>query len=149
MAVRPSEPPAALKPLGTPRIPHLDAVVTAEDVSTKGTGNYKADYVNWCRTAHLLRQHAPDWQFHLRMAPNGGHVWEAPNGTGYVVVATNRRMPNLPLWIEAGIKQGKPGSHTDPGDPFFYPAVRLELNAHTRRIHEAVARGIAAEGLGK
>jgi len=76
-------------------------------------------------------------------------VDEMHNGTGYVVVATNRRMPNLPLWIEAGIKQGKPGSHTDPGDPFFYPAVRLELNAHTRRIHEAVARGIAAEGLGK
>ena len=67
------------------RIPHLDSVVTAEDVSTKGSGNYKADYVNWCRTAHLLRQNAPDWQFHLRMAPNGGHVWEAPNGTGYVV----------------------------------------------------------------
>jgi hypothetical protein len=72
------EPPA-------PRIPHLDAVITAEDVSTKGTGNYKADYVNWCRTSHLLREHAPDWQFHLRMAPTGGHVWEAPNGTGYVV----------------------------------------------------------------
>jgi hypothetical protein len=78
MPTKPPEAPAH-------RIPHLDAVVTAEDVSTKGTGNYKADYVNWCRTAHLLRQHAPDWQFHLRMAPNGGHVWEAPNGTGYVV----------------------------------------------------------------
>ncbi len=68
-----------------PRIPHLDAVITAEDVSTKGAGSFKADYVNWCRVAHLLREHAPDWQFHLRMAPNGGHVWEAPNGTGYVV----------------------------------------------------------------
>jgi hypothetical protein len=78
MPTKPPEAPAH-------RIPHLDAVVTAEDVSTKGTGNFKADYVNWCRTAHLLRQHAPDWQFHLRMAPNGGHVWEAPNGTGYVV----------------------------------------------------------------
>lgn len=78
MATKPPESPA-------PRIPHLDAVVTADDVSTKGTGNYKADYVNWCRTAHLLRQHAPDWEFHLRKAPNGGHIWEAPNGTGYVV----------------------------------------------------------------
>jgi hypothetical protein len=78
MAVTKPEPPA-------PRIPHLDAVITAEDVSSKGSGSYKADYVNWCRTSHLLRQHAPDWQFHLRMAPTGGHVWEAPNGTGYVV----------------------------------------------------------------
>jgi hypothetical protein len=76
-------------------------------------------------------------------------VDEMRNGTGYVVVSVNRRMPNLPLWIEAGTKRGKPGSHTDPGDPFFYPAIRLELNAHTRRIDEAVARGIAAEGLGQ
>ena len=66
-------------------IPCLDDVITAEDVSTKGTGNYKADYVNWCRTAHLLRQHAPGWQFHLRQSLTGSHVWEAPNGTGYVV----------------------------------------------------------------
>jgi Protein of unknown function (DUF1071) len=78
MPTKPPEAPAT-------RIPHLDAVITAEDVSKKGTGSFSAEYVNWCRTAHLLRQHAPDWQFHLRMAPNGGHVWEAPNGTGYVV----------------------------------------------------------------
>lgn len=74
--------PAVKPPESTAhRIPHLDAVITAEDTKKKG----QFDYVNWCRAMHLLRQHAPDWQFHLRMAPSGGHVWEAPNGTGYVV----------------------------------------------------------------
>jgi len=60
-------------------------VITAADVDKKGTGSYAADYVNWCRTAQLLREHAPGWQFHLRPTAVGQHVWEAPNGTGYVV----------------------------------------------------------------
>mgnify|MGYP003111002202 FL=1 len=34
---------------------------------------------------HLLHTHAPGWQFALATAPGGGHVWKAPNGSGYVV----------------------------------------------------------------
>lgn len=65
--------------------PNLGAVITSADIDTKGTGAYAADYVNWCRTAQLLREHAPGWQFHLRPTANGQHVWSAPNGTGYLV----------------------------------------------------------------
>ena len=65
--------------------PNLGNVITADDVSQKGTGSYKADYVNWCRTMHLLHVYAPGWQFALANAPGGGHVWKAPNETGYVV----------------------------------------------------------------
>jgi hypothetical protein len=65
--------------------PNLGNVITADDITQKGTGSYAADYVNWCRTAQLLREHAPGWQFHLRSTPEGQHVWRAPNGTGYVV----------------------------------------------------------------
>ena len=65
--------------------PNLGNVITAADITQKGTGSYAADYVNWCRTAQLLREHAPGWQFHLRSTPEGQHVWRAPNGTGYVV----------------------------------------------------------------
>ena len=65
--------------------PNLGKVITTDDVSQKGTGSYKADYVNWCRTMHLLHEHAPGWQFALATAPTGGHVWKAPNNTGYVV----------------------------------------------------------------
>ena len=65
--------------------PNLGNVITTDDVSQKGTGSYKADYVNWCRVAHLLQEHAPGWQFHLAHYVDSGHVWKAPNGTGYVV----------------------------------------------------------------
>ena len=65
--------------------PNLGEVISPDDVSTKGTGSYKADYINWARTMHLLHLHAPGFQFALATAPGGGHVWKAPNGTGYVV----------------------------------------------------------------
>ena len=65
--------------------PNLGAVINQADIDKKGTGSYAADYVNWCRTAQLLRENAPGWQFHLRPTAEGQHVWKAPNGTGYVV----------------------------------------------------------------
>jgi hypothetical protein len=68
-----------------PGPPNLGYVITTADVSTKGTGNYTADYVSWARVAHLLHCHAPGWEFHLKPAPDGGHCWRAPNGTAYVV----------------------------------------------------------------
>ena len=74
--------PQSLSPL---LIPNLSDVITTDDVSQKGNGNYKADYVNWCRVAHLLHVHAPGWQFNVQPSPSGSHVWEAPNGTAYVV----------------------------------------------------------------
>lgn len=76
-------PPPSRVELGS--IPNLGSVVTAADVSTKGTGSYAAEYVNWCRVTQVLRDHAPGWQFHLRPTAEGQHVWEAPNGTGYII----------------------------------------------------------------
>lgn len=77
----PSEQPSP-SPLS---IPNLGGVITTDDVSQKGSGSYKADYVNWCRVAHLLHANAPGWQFNVQPSPSGSHVWEAPNGTAYVV----------------------------------------------------------------
>lgn len=92
-------------------------------------------------------------------------VNEMHNKSGYVVQATNRRfrdmknpaiaadvaagrLPtmqlsalNIPLWLEGGTR------HMDP-KPFFYDAAKLEVNAHERRIDEAVGRAIVATGLG-
>ncbi len=67
---------------------------------------------------------------------------------GWAVLATNPRMPNLPLWIEKGTKQGKPGSHTAPARPFFYTSVDLEAGAHDRRMREALQDAIDEQGLG-
>jgi hypothetical protein len=65
--------------------PQLGGVITPDDISTKGSGSYAADYVNWAKIAHLLHVHAPGWQFTLSTAPDGGHIWRAPDGSGYVV----------------------------------------------------------------
>lgn len=69
----------------TAPFPQLGGVISSDDISTKGTGSYAADYVNWAKIAHLLHVHAPGWQFALRPAPDSSHVWKAPDGTGYVV----------------------------------------------------------------
>ncbi len=80
----PENNPAPSSP--SPPFPNLGNVITTDDVSQKGTGSYKADYVNWCRVAHLLHEHSPGWQFHLHLDVTlGGHVWKAPNDTAYVV----------------------------------------------------------------
>jgi hypothetical protein len=67
------------------KLPDLSGAITPQDVSTKGTGSYAADYVNWAKVAHIMNTQAPGWMFHLREAPGGGHVWQAPNKTGYLV----------------------------------------------------------------
>lgn len=66
-------------------MPNLAGVITSDDVSKKGTGSYSADYINWARVAHILHDHAPGWQFAIRLAPDGGYIWRAPNGTGFMV----------------------------------------------------------------
>jgi hypothetical protein len=79
--------------------PNLGGVITSDDISTKGTGSYAADYVNWAKIAHLLHVHAPGWQFALRPTADGGHVWRAPDGTGYVVgyfTDGNLQTPDFP-----------------------------------------------------
>jgi hypothetical protein len=67
------------------KIPNLAGVITKADVDTKGTGSYAASYVNWAKVAHLLHEHAPGWDFHLRPALDGNLLHKAPDGTAFVV----------------------------------------------------------------
>lgn len=83
----------------TDSFPQLGGVITPDDISTKGSGSYAADYVNWARIAHLLHVHAPGWQFALRPSANGDHIWTAPDGSGYVVgyfVNGDQQTPDFP-----------------------------------------------------
>jgi hypothetical protein len=93
--------PAPSSPLQP--FPNLGNVITTDDVSQKGTGSYKADYVNWCRTMHLLHEHAPGWQFCLAHYADASHAWKAPNGTAYVVGyftgPNGERTPDFPQAI--------------------------------------------------
>ena len=70
------------------QFPNLDGVITSKDVDAKGSEKFKAEYINWCKAAQLLRTHAKGWQFVLRTTFDvNGHetdVFRAPNGTGYL-----------------------------------------------------------------
>jgi hypothetical protein len=66
-------------------IPNLAGVISKDDVFRKGSGSYAADYVSWARIANHLHTSAPGWEFHLKPAPDGGHVWQAPDGSAYLV----------------------------------------------------------------
>ena len=64
-------------------IPDLSGVIDAKDVHTKG-GGFAAKYMAWAKVSQIMNEKASGWDFHLRPSPEGGHVWKAPNGTGYL-----------------------------------------------------------------
>ena len=67
--------------------PNLAGVITKDDVFRKGTGSYAADYVSWARIANYLHTHAAGWMMQTRKAPDHqGHVWQSPDGSGYLTV---------------------------------------------------------------
>lgn len=61
-------------------IPNLAGVATADLVEKIGGGNFSASYINWSRTLHLLRTHAPGWLPELVAATDGGILHAAPQG---------------------------------------------------------------------
>lgn len=69
----------------TTTIPNLAGVIKTSDLYKK----MKFDYVPWAKTAQLLREHAPGWQFFLRPSnPNGdifSYVHIAPDNTGFLM----------------------------------------------------------------
>jgi hypothetical protein len=66
-------------------IPNLAGVITKADIDTKGSGTYAASYVNWAKVAHLLHEQAPGWEFHLQPTDAGSLIWQAPDGTAFVI----------------------------------------------------------------
>ena len=69
----------------TTTLPNLAGVIKTSDLYKK----MKFDYVPWAKTAQLLREHAPGWQFFLKPSnPNGdifSYVHSAPDNTGFLM----------------------------------------------------------------
>lgn len=61
-------------------IPNLAGIATADLVEKIGGGNFSASYINWSRTLHLLRTHAPGWLPELVQTRDGAILHEAPQG---------------------------------------------------------------------
>lgn len=82
-------------------IPNLAGVATSDLVENIGGGNFKASYINWSRTLHLLRTHAPGWLPELVPADRG-LIHEAPVG-GYLMIrfrhADGTTTPEVPQAI--------------------------------------------------
>ena len=66
-------------------LPNLAGVATDDLVERIGTGKFSASYINWSRTMHLLRTHAPGWQPELLPSPDGYILHQAPVG-GYLMI---------------------------------------------------------------
>jgi hypothetical protein len=72
----------------TVEIPNLWGAITPDDISQKGTGNFKADYMNWALTYHHMHENAPGWTFRLlpwKDQDQPQFIHKAPDGTGYVL----------------------------------------------------------------
>ena len=90
-------------------IPDLSGLISKEDLHKKGSF---ATYMNWARTTQYLREHAPGWEFHLepRVVPTfdlgekqtlrspSEPVWEAPDGSGYLMCFFQNGEKKTPLF---------------------------------------------------
>ena len=61
-------------------LPNLAGIATDDLVEKIGGGNFSASYINWSRTMHLLRVHAPGWLPVLVPNVEGGILHRAPVG---------------------------------------------------------------------
>lgn len=66
-------------------IPNLNGFADPENVSSK-PGGFSAQYINWSRTLHDIRENAPDWMPEMVEDVNGQQVHKAPDGTGYLMI---------------------------------------------------------------
>tara|TARA_B100000424_G_scaffold20774_1_gene14784 strand:- start:95 stop:811 length:717 start_codon:yes stop_codon:yes gene_type:complete len=69
----------------TTTLPNLAGVIKTTDIYKK----MKFDYVAWAKTAQILREHAPGWQFCLKEnRPNTdlfSYIFNAPDETGFIM----------------------------------------------------------------
>ena len=67
-------------------IPNLSGVADPKNVSQKGTGRFTADYINWARTLHDIREHARGWMPEMVEDINGNELHKAPDGSAYLMI---------------------------------------------------------------
>jgi len=69
----------------TTTLPNLAGVIKTTDIYKK----MKFDYVAWAKTAQILREHAPGWQFCLDEFTSenelSSYIFKAPDGTGFLM----------------------------------------------------------------
>lgn len=88
--------------MSEPKLPNLAGVATDNLVEKVVGGSFQASYINWSRTMHLLREHAPGWLPELVADASGDVLRKAPVG-GYLLIqfrhADGRWTPPVPQAI--------------------------------------------------
>lgn len=114
-------------------LPNLAGVATADLVEQIGGGNFKASYINWSRTLHLLREHAPGWLPELVPTAAGGILHEAPQG-GFLLIrfrhADGALTPEVPQAVM---------DHKNAAIPFAKITARDITDTHRRGACMAAA----------
>ena len=122
-------------------IPNLAGVATADLVEQIGGGNFKASYINWSRTLHLLRTKAPGWMPELVRNADGGTLHEAPVGA-YLLIrfrhVSGYTTPEVPQAVM---------DHKNAAIPFAKVTARDVTDTHRRGVCMAAAMtfGLAFE----
>jgi len=69
----------------TTTLPNLAGVIKTTDIYKK----MKFDYVAWAKTAQILREHAPGWQFCLDKYTSeegiSSYIFQSPDGSGFLM----------------------------------------------------------------
>lgn len=113
-------------------IPNLAGVATSDLVDTIGTGKFQASYINWSRTMHLLRTHAPGWLPEIVTAPDGSILHMAPIGAYMLIRFVNgdQVTPPIPQAVM---------DHTNKAIPLDRITARDLTDTHRRGVCLAAA----------
>ena len=122
-------------------LPNLAGVISAQDVESKGSGSYKADYISWARTMQLLHQHAPGWLPDAIPADGGGLLHCCPNGCYLLIRFTHTDGSTTPAVPQAVM------DNRNNAIPFDKITARDITDTHRRGLAMAAALqfGLASE----
>ena len=122
-------------------LPNLAGVITEQDVESKGSGSYKADYISWARTMQLLHQHAPGWLPDAILADGGGLLHCCPNGCYLLIRFTHTDGSATPAVPQAVM------DNRNSAIPFDKITARDITDTHRRGLAMAAALqfGLASE----
>ena len=122
-------------------LPNLAGVITKQDVESKGSGSYKADYISWARTMQLLHQHAPGWLPDAIPADGGGLLHCCPNGCYLLIRFTHTDGSATPAVPQAVM------DNRNNAIPFDKITARDITDTHRRGLAMAAALqfGLASE----
>ena len=122
-------------------LPNLAGVISAQDVESKGSGSYKADYISWARTMQLLHQHAPGWLPDAIPADGGGLLHCCPNGCYLLIRFTHTDGATTPAVPQAVM------DNRNNAIPFDKITARDITDTHRRGLAMAAALqfGLASE----